>query len=175
MHKFLGILGRFLIVVVISISPGAASGQEQNFRTVESLCVSPRYDHIGKDIEPSRLRYQTHPKGKQGPHTDDERLFGRALKSLLSNIGPKGKDETVNTAPLNILFAAYFHWDKGRIRQFGMGVICTKDFGSEKNVCRNRNYYFLSERTPEDISHIILNDITKEKPALKICAFRRKK
>ena len=164
-------------VVAIAVA-GLATGYQPPWITLHTAadglgeehlnkCVSQAFDRIGHDVPLSRLKLS----GNARVPTDDDELYDR----LLAVVRPllRAGDAPYKADDLFVQFLAYFHPDMRPRRIFVISVICDQDFGSPDNSCRNRNYYFFSRRTPEEIADIVLSDITRTEVTLRHCEFQR--
>lgn len=130
-------------------------------------CVSQRQDAIEGDIPLTRLRYKSVVKKE----TDDEHLHAAFLARALANI--RGKDSERFDNDIYVTFAVYYRFNKGDRKQFATSVICENEFGSEENICRNRNYWLFSYLDPVTLAKVIVDDIVRSSSLIRRCAWNK--
>ncbi len=128
-------------------------------------CVSQSQNAVEGDIPLTRLRYKSFAKKE----TDDEQLhavfLARALKHIRDDEGEVFGDD------LYVTFAVYYKFEKRIYKQFATAIICRRKFGSKKNECRNRNYFFFSHLDPITLANLLVDDISSFRPVVRRCSW----
>ena len=129
-------------------------------------CVSQAFDRIGRDIAPAQLNLHRWPMA----NTDDAEMYEVLIQRILPSLA-KNRGDNEGQPRHHIGFKLFFDSKQRGVRHFGASIICINPFRTEDNQCRNRNYYFFSRRTPEELADILLSDITSTEITMRDCAF----
>lgn len=130
-------------------------------------CVTQAQDRIDGDIPLTRLHYMSVAKKE----TDTESAHAQFLTHALRRV--RGGEHKPLDDDMYVTFAVYYRHDKGDYKQAASAIICTKQFGSKENRCRNRSYLFSVYLDPIRLADVLVEDISSAEPTFGRCAWTR--
>jgi hypothetical protein len=159
------------IAVVIAGITGIRIFNEARSSADFPYCVSSRVEKITEDIEIVQLRPQFDPKNLTFEHK-------QFMSLVVPHVDPTSDGPTPQTDTYRLYTSSYRPKGSANLSALFGTVkplrivstsLCTKTMARSANTCRTRTYRFFDYQKLEAIGDLLLSDIVKAKPVMKVC------